>query len=295
VTEAQAQETLAEAWAVGIRYFDTAPHYGLGLAEERLGRALHGRLRDEFVVSTKVGRLLEPNPGFTGSELDAEGFAVPARLRRRLDYSRDGVLRSLDESLERLDLDRVDLVMVHDPDSHYRQALDEALPTLAGLKAQGVIGAIGVGMNHAGMLVDFIRNAELDAVMIAGRYTLLDQDAGRELLPAAATHRVDVLAAGVFNSGILATPTPAADAHYDYATAPAELVEKAQQIAAICATHDVTLPQAALQFSGTHPAVRTVVLSAASAEQVRANAGLLAQPVPTALWRDLQSAGLITL
>jgi len=295
VSETEAQETLEQAWASGIRYFDTAPHYGLGLAEQRLGRMLRDLPRGDYLVSTKVGRLLEPNPDFTGDELDTDGFAVSARLRRRYDYSRDGVLRSLEESLGRLALDRVDLVLVHDPDSHYRQALDEALPALAALKAQGVIDAIGVGMNHAGMLVDFIRNADLDAVMIAGRYTLLDQDAGRVLLPEAKARGVAVLAAGVFNSGILATPTLTADAHYDYAAASDDLIQKARRIAAVCAEHGATLPQAALHFPSTHPATRTVVLSAASAAQLRANSELLAQPVPAALWTDLQKAGLITL
>ncbi len=166
------------AWQAGIRYFDTAPHYGLGLAERRLGESLAGLPRDEYLVSTKVGRLLDPNDAFRG-ERDDDMFEVPATHTRVRDHSADGVRRSLDESLERLGLDRIDVVYVHDPEEHYEQTLDTTLPTLDQLRREGVIGAYGVGMNEPGLLADFIRSSDLDVVMIAGCLTLLDQSALR--------------------------------------------------------------------------------------------------------------------
>ncbi|MEW2349732.1 aldo/keto reductase [Streptomyces sp. NPDC006684] len=175
--EETARATVDAAWEAGVRYFDTAPHYGLGLSERRLGEALRARPRGEFTVSTKVGRLLEPHPEPSGSDLAAGGFAVPDTLRRRSDYSRDGVLRSLDASLERLGLDRIDLALVHDPDDHMDTALAEALPALAELRAQGVVGAIGVGMNSVNPLRRFVAEGDPDVVMVAGRWTLLDRTA----------------------------------------------------------------------------------------------------------------------
>lgn len=278
------------AWARGIRYFDTAPHYGLGLSERRLGAALAGRPRAGYVVSTKVGRLLVDNPGGAG-ERDTEGFDVPRTLVRRRDYSRDGVLRSLESSLDRLGLDRVDLAFVHDPEDHVEEALTGALPALAGLRDQGVLTGIGLGMNFAGVLAGFVRRADVDVVMIAGRYTLLEQPALDELLPLCAERGVRVMAAGVFNSGILASPIPGGT--YDYAAAPAELVERARRIAAVCARHGVDLPRAAISLPAAHPAVANVVLGASTPEQVDANADRAAAPVPPALWADLVAEGLL--
>ncbi|HEY0247030.1 MAG TPA: aldo/keto reductase [Gryllotalpicola sp.] len=281
------------AWEAGIRYFDAAPHYGLGLAEERLGAGLAGRPRDEFVVSTKVGRLLEPNPDFHGETDLANLFDVPATRRRVRDYSRDGVLRSVEASLERLGLERIDLLLVHDPDDYEREALDGAFPALEELRSQGVIRSYGAGMNQSAMLTRFIERTDLDVVMVAGRYTLLDHGAASELLPAAAQRGVSVIAAAVFNSGILAVDEPGDGATFDYAAAPDALVARARRIARIAHAYDVTLPELAVWFPLRHPAISAVVLGAASAMQITRNAGLLDRPVPESLWQELAAAELI--
>ena len=290
ITDETAEAAVRRAWDEGIRYFDTAPHYGLGLSERRLGAALRAYPRDEFVLSTKVGRLLEPNPGGEHAR-DDEGFDVPAAVRRRWDFSREGVLRSLEESLARLGLDRIDIVYVHDPDEHFEEALEGAFPALHELREQGVIGAFGAGMNQAAMLAEFVRRADLDVVLVAGRYTLLDQPALDELLPLCTDAGVAVVAGGVFNAGILATAEPG-DV-YDYAAAPAELVERARRIAAICAHHGVELPDAALALPAAHPAVVSVVVGAHDAEQVSVNARRARASVPGALWTELIEAGLL--
>ncbi|GAA4137372.1 aldo/keto reductase [Leifsonia shinshuensis] len=281
------------AWEAGIRYFDVAPHYGLGLAEERLGEGLRGLPRDEYVVSTKVGRILEPNPEYRPGDTDiANLFDVPATRRRRLDYSRDGVLRSVEDSLSRLGLDRIDILFVHDPDENEREALDGAFPALEELRSQGVIRSYGAGMNQSAMLERFVRNTDLDVVMCAGRYTLLDGTAAADLLPAAQERGVEVVVAAVFNSGILATERPGAGATFDYGAAPAALIERARWIADVAAPYGVTLPHLAVQFPLRNPAVSTVVLGAETPEQIVRNAALAAPPVPEELWAELEADGL---
>lgn len=280
------------AWDAGVRYFDTAPHYGLGLSERRLGALLGGKPRDEFAISTKVGRLLIPTPGRAG--LTDESFEVPAAFERRWDFSADGVRRSLDESLTRLGLDRVDIVYLHDPDDFGDQAVAEALPALAALRDEGVIGAIGAGMNQVAMLSRFIREADIDVVMVAGRFTLLDHDALGELLPLAVEHSVAVVVAGVYNSGLLGSDRVNPGAMFDYAPAPAGLVERATQIAVICERHGVSLPEAALAYPLLHPAVASVVVGARNRTQVESNVLRFGAEVPPALWLDLQAAGLLT-
>jgi len=277
------------ALAAGVRYFDTAPHYGLGLSERRLGHCL-ADVPDKL-ISTKVGRLLVSDPD-GADRRDDEGFDVPADYRRVLDYSRDGVLRSLESSLKRLNVDRVDVVFVHDPDDHYREALDGAFPALEELRAQGVITSYGAGMNQSAMLTDFVRHTDLDVVMLAGRYTLLDQSALDDLLPLATERAVSVVAAGVFNSGILATDRPSPDANYNYAPAERSLIDRATRIAEICERHGVSLPQAAAQFPLRHPAVATVCLGTRTAAQAGRNAELFGRPVPGDLWQELASTGL---
>ncbi|MFE9425979.1 aldo/keto reductase [Kitasatospora sp. NPDC006697] len=289
--DADAGAAIEAAWDAGIRYFDTAPHYGLGLSERRLGAALRQRPREEYVLSSKVGRLLVPNEQPRGT--DTDGFAVPDDLRRQWDFSRDGVLRSIEQTLERTGLDRLDVVYLHDPDDHWQQAAEEAMPALADLRDQGVIGAIGAGMNQSAMLARFLRETAADVVMLAGRYTLLDQSALDDVLPAAAELGKSVVAVGVFNSGLLSRDRPAAGMKYDYQDASPDLVDRARAIAELCEQHGTTLPAAAIAFPFTHPAVVNVTLGMRTAEQVARNAELAGRPVPAALWEHLRSAGLI--
>ncbi|BBC31902.1 D-threo-aldose 1-dehydrogenase [Streptomyces graminofaciens] len=279
------------AWEAGIRYFDTAPHYGLGLSELRLGAALRQRPRAEYVVSSKVGRLLVPNEHPRG--VDSEGFVVRDDLRRQWDFSRDGVLRSIEATLERTGLDRLDVVYLHDPDDHWRQAADEAMPALADLRDQGVIGAIGAGMNQSAMLARFLRETAADVVMLAGRYTLLDQSALDDVLPAARESGKSVVAVGVFNSGLLSRDRPAEGMKYDYQAAPPALVDRARAIAEVCAAHGTTLPAAAIAFPHTHPTVTNVTLGMRTSEQVRRNVELHRRCVPEGLWDELRAQGLI--
>lgn len=296
MSDLEAFAAVEAAWSSGIRYFDTAPHYGIGLSERRLGKALASHDRSEYVVSTKVGRLLDPAPvGKSMGDDLANGFAVPATHTRRRAYDRDGILRSIEDSLSRLDLDRIDLVLVHDPDTEeqQRQTLDEALPTLIELRDAGTIGAVGAGMNQWEALARLVRESDLDAILLAGRYTLMEQPALAELLPLCVDRDVSVIAAGVFNSGLLATDEPAADATYDYAPPPAEILDRVRRIAAVCARHGVTLPQAALAFPQGHPAVASVLVGARSAQEVTTNALNSAAHVPAALWPDLVAEGLL--
>ncbi|WP_375432629.1 aldo/keto reductase [uncultured Friedmanniella sp.] len=290
-TEDEAAAAVDAAWDAGIGYFDTAPHYGLGLSERRLGQALRHRPRDEYVVSSKVGRLLVPNEHPTGR--DADIFAVPDDLRRQRDYLRDGVRRSLADTLERMGLDRIDVVYVHDPDEHWTQAADEAMPALAELRDAGVVGAIGAGMNSTTLLTRFLRETAADLVMVAGRYTLLDQSALDDVLPAATETGKGVVAVGVFNSGLLAQPWPVPGATYDYAPASAELLDRARRIADVCSRHGTTLPAAAVAFPLAHPNVVNVTLGMRTAAEVAENLALHADPPPAALWTDLQAAGLL--
>ncbi|MGC5033408.1 aldo/keto reductase [Micromonospora sp. DT229] len=292
VDEETAHRTVEAAWQAGVRYFDTAPHYGLGLAERRLGAALAERPRAEYTVSTKVGRLLVSSPQTAHLRDEEGGFDVPADHVRQWDFSAEGVRRSLESSLDRLGLDRIDVVLLHDPDEHWRQAVEQAYPALHDLRAQGVVGAIGVGMNQWRMLHRFVRETDIDTVMLAGRYTLLDQSAQDHLLPACRERGVSVLAAGIFNSGVLATEQPGR--MYDYRPVPQPIHDRAVRIAATCRRHGVSLPQAAMAFVARHPAVTTVVVGATSAEQVRRNAELLARPMPDALWADLLAEGLLS-
>jgi len=281
----RARATVEAAWESGIRYFDTAPHYGLGLSERRLGAALRDRPRDRFTISSKVGRLLVPNDAPSGTDL-AEGFDVPDTLMRRFDFTADGVRRSLEESLRRLALDRLDVVYVHDPDEFVDVAIEQAVPALARLRDEGVIGAVGVGMNAVAPLRRFVAEADVDAIMVAGRWTLLDRSA-EELLDEAADRNVAVVAAAPFNSGLLARADPPEDATYDYRPVPAELLETTRELAAAARASGVTLPQAALQFPLRHPAVAAVVVGAAGPEEIRTNAAHLAEPVPDDAWARL--------
>ncbi|MFC3572548.1 aldo/keto reductase [Streptomyces yaanensis] len=292
VSEEQAYEAVQAAWGSGIRSFDTAPHYGLGLSERRLGAALREHPRTAYTVSTKVGRLLEPTDpdGAAGDDL-ANGFAVPATHRRVWDFSAAGVRRSLEASLERLGLDRVDVVYLHDPDDHAEQAFREGYPALEKLRSEGLVGAIGAGMNQAEMLTRFVRETDVDVVLCAGRYTLLDQHALTELLPAAVERGVSVVIGGAFNSGLLADPRPGAT--FNYGTAPQELLDRALRLKETAERHGTTLRAAALAFCSAHPAVASVLVGARSAAEVLDCAGQFATTVPTAFWQELRNAALL--
>jgi D-threo-aldose 1-dehydrogenase len=282
----QAYATVERAFQLGIRYFDTAPLYGNGLSERRSGRVLSGKPRAEFTLSTKVGRLLRPGGG-DGQEIWAE----PVDEQPVFDFSAGGVRTSYAESLARLGLDRAEILHIHDPDDHYSEAVAEALPELVRLRAEGRIGAVSVGMNQTRVLADLVRTGELDCVLLAGRYSLLDQSALTELLPLCTERGVSVIVGGVFNSGLLADPKPGAT--YDYAPANADLLDRALALKAACERHGVPLRAAALQFPFTHPAVSTVLVGARSPEEVTDAVAMASVPLPQRLWRDLRADGLI--
>jgi D-threo-aldose 1-dehydrogenase len=290
VSAADARATLEAAWACGIRAFDTAPHYGAGLSEQRLGEFLGGKPRHQFVISTKVGRRLVA-AGAEAQPAGAEGFYGAPHLSRVRDYSRDGVLASLEDSLDRLGLDRIDIALIHDPDDHAAAALDGAFPALAELRAAGVIGAVGVGMNQASLLEWFVRRADLDCVLVAGRYSLLDGQAAATLFPTCQRRGVAVLAGGIFNSGLLVRPGPGAT--YDYAPAPAALLDRACRIASVCARHGTAIGAAALQFVLAHPAVTAAVVGVRSPAEMAQDAGFLTARVPDGVWAELAAEGLL--
>jgi D-threo-aldose 1-dehydrogenase len=289
VTEEEAEATVRAALAAGLTYLDTAPHYGLGLAEQRLGRVLAGLPRESFVLSTKVGRLARRlHPGETA---DPQGFVDGPVGKRVWDFSRIGVTRSLEESLDRLGLDHVDVVYLHDPDDHEREAFEQAFPALADLRDQGVVRAIGAGMNQAEMLTRFVRRFDLDVVLVAGRYSLLDQGALTELLPACQERRVAVVVGGAFNSGLLADPRPGAP--FDYVPAPPELVARATRLQEACARHGVPLRAAALAFPYGHPAVTSVLVGVRSVAELHEDVALYERWVPADLWAELVATGLM--
>ena len=291
-TEDAVAATMSGAWHSGIRYYDTAPHYGLGLSERRVGEHLRGHPRDDFVISTKVGRLLEPSPE-TADRRDDEGFDVAADVRRVWDFSRDGILRSVEDSLRRTGLDRFDIIYLHDPDNHFEQASTEGIGALIELREQGMVTEVGAGMNHAAPLAELIRRADVDIVMCAGRFTLVDDEALADLLPLAVERKVGVVAAAVYNSGLLSTPRPAPGAMFDYAPAPAELVARVNRIADVCESHGVTVPDAAIAYVLRHRAVVSVVLGARGTEQVHSNVQRAQAAIPPALWDELVSESLI--
>ncbi|MFI6169320.1 aldo/keto reductase [Nocardia sp. NPDC051052] len=280
IDEAAAQAGIAAAWDAGIRAFDTAPHYGAGLSEERLGRFL--KSRSEYTISTKVGRLLYDDPLAPDGADDFYG--APKRARRR-DYSAAGVRRSLEESLERLGLDRVDQLLIHDPDDYQDQTLAEAVPELTRMRDAGTVSGIGVGVNDVDVALRFVRETTIDHVMIAGRYTLLDRRAEAELLPECAHRGVRVLVAGVLNSGILADPLRRTT--FDYRPAQRATIERAQSMERICAKYDVPLRAAALQFPRRNPAVAATVIGAGTEDEVEDTIAMLNIAVPEGLWHEL--------
>jgi aryl-alcohol dehydrogenase-like predicted oxidoreductase len=285
VSAEQARATIETAWAAGIRHFDTAPFYGHGLSEQHLGGVLPGLDRSQFTISTKVGRLLVP-----GHPAEALYEGVPD-LVPQPDFTAPGVLKSLAESRERLALERIDMVLIHDPDDAHEEALREAYPALAELRAAGEIGAIGVGMNWSEPLARFAREADFDCFLLAGRYTLLEQGALDELMPAVAERGASVIAGGVLNSGVLVDPRPGAT--YNYAPAPEDIVARAAALQAACAEFGVPLRAAAMQFPLAHPQVPCVVLGARTPAEVADCVAMMRLPIPGELWAALKERDLL--
>lgn len=295
LTDDEAWAVLEAAWDAGIRHFDTAPHYGLGLSERRLGAFLSGKPREEYFLSTKVGRLLRANPEHEAGGLDtANDFHVPDDLSRVWDFSAAGIRSSLDESRERLGIERIDLLYLHDPERHDLDlALAEALPALEQLRADGEVAQIGIGSMTTHALAASVRGADLDLIMVAGRYTLLEQPAAADVLPACQDNGTGVVAASVFNSGLLAQSEPRRDGRYEYGQLPEELWDRLVRIAAICADHDVPLPAAALQFPLQSDVVRSVVVGGSRPAQLLQNAEYAALEIPASLWQTLAAEALI--
>lgn len=273
ITDQEAYDTVRLALDNGVRFFDTAPHYGQGVGEERLGRALAGIPREDYVLSTKVGKL------------------VSAERTLIFDYSRDGVVRSLEASLKRLNLDYVDILLIHDADDHYQQAIDEAYTALHDLRAQGVVKAIGAGMNQWEMLLKFAQNGDFDCFLMAGRYTLLEQHS-LDALDYFQQKNIAVFGAGVYNSGILATGAKDG-AKFNYLDAPAEVIERTRRLEALCERHGVPLKAAALQFVQAHPAITTLLVGAETAAQFRETLDMLRTNIPADFWAGLRAEGLV--
>ena len=285
VDPAVAAEAVAAAHAGGVRYFDTAPHYGAGLSERRLGNALRALERAEITLSTKMGRVLVDHEGPWGMWAEDSGKISV------FDFSYRACLESHEASLDRLGVDRVDVGLIHDPDDHRDQAAAGTYKALAELRDAGRIGAVGIGMNSTEAAADMLERGSFDLALIAGRYTLLDQSALDRLYPLCLELGVSVVAAGVFNSGILADPERAAT--FDYAAADPALLARARAIAAVCAKYDVPLRAAALQFPRAHPAVASILVGARNPAEVDDALAMFAHPIPGALWRELKRAGLL--
>ncbi len=285
VREEDALDALQAAWDSGIRAYDTAPVYGAGLSERRVGAFLRTQSREAFTLTTKVGRLLVPRTD------QVAGAAWSDDLEAVFDFSAAGVHRSLEESLIRLGLERVDVALIHDPDEHYREALEGAYPALHHLRASGVVGAIGAGMNQTAMLERFVRETDIDCVLVAGRYSLLDDRAAASLLPICAERGVGVIIGGVFNSGILAEA--GVGSYFDYKPASPQLLDRARRLREMTTPYGVPLPAAALQYPLRDPRVTTVAVGARSRAEVLDDVAYFTTPIPDALWSDLERSGLL--
>ena len=287
VDEADAAATVDAAWQAGVRFFDTAPLYGHGLSERRLGRALAGRPRDEYVLCSKVGRLLRPTSGKVDSIFALPDDDTTRSVAPVFDLSADGILRSIDESLTRLGTDHLDVALLHDPDDYEDQALAEALPTLVRLREEGVVSAVGVGMNQWEMLDRFVQRVDLDLVLVAGRATLLDRSGSEVLLPRCLDAGVGVVVGGVFNSGVLADPGPTAT--YDYGAVPKAVADRVDQLITACTRARVPLAAAALQWVLRQEAVSCVLVGARSAAEVETDVEWATTAVPEELWDELEA------
>lgn len=300
--DANAKATIDTAWDTGMRYFDTAPLYGLGLSERRVGDALRGRPRDEYRLSTKVGRLLHPDASFQPGT-SRYGFVNPLPFSIHFDYTYDGVMRSFEESLARLALSRIDYLLVHDIGqathgdgnaAHFAALADSGYRALDELRDNGDISAIGLGVNEWPVCIDAMEIGRWDCFLLAGRYTLLEQEPLHEFFPQCEAHGAKIILGGIYNSGILATGTLSGGAvNYNYAPAPAEIVDRVSRIEDVCARHDVPLAAAALQFVQAHPAVEYVIPGIGDPQTVHETEQLIDIAIPNAFWRQLVDDGLI--
>ena len=288
ISDDQATQVVKKALDLGLNLFDTAPLYGLGKSEQRLGDGLKGTKRDDYVLASKVGRLLEPNDGQTNNSI----FENEPPLKIKFDYSYDGVMRSLDASLERMGVDRIDIVHIHDPDNHWQEAIEGAYPALEKLRSEGTISAVSAGMNQWEMLSDFAREGDFDCFLLAGRYSLLDQSALHELLPLCVEKNIGIMAGGTYNSGILAKGARPG-ATYNYSEAPTDIVQKASAIEAIATRHNVNIKAAASQFVFAHPAITCIIPGTRQPERVEENFNLLTHTIPTDFWTELRTEKLI--
>lgn len=298
VPDSATRAAVDAAFDAGINYFDTAPFYGHGLSEHRLGAALRDRPRDSFVLSTKVGRLLRPN---VNPELTSGPFTTTLPFDVEYDYSYDGAMRSFEDSLQRLGMSRIDIVMIHDVtpkwagthlEARYKQAMSGAYKALDNLRAAGMIRAIGVGINDNDLLIRFANDGDFDCFMLAGRYTLLDTSALPALLPLCERKKISILLAAPYNSGILATGA-VPGAKYWYADAPAEVLDRVRAMEVACARHGISLQAAATQFPLGHPALASVAAGYRSPEEVRIAAAACRARIPEAFWSEIRAAGLI--
>lgn len=316
IREADARATIDAAWEAGIRFFDTAPYYGYTKSERFVGAALRERERDAFVISTKAGRIMRPNRG-PAARASRDGWAHPLPFEPVYDYTYDGIMRSFEDSLQRLGIAHIDILLVHDigalthgaQSAHYwRQLSEGGFRALDALRASGAVRAVGLGVNEADAVADAMREFEIDCALLAGRYTLLEQQTLDTLLPECERRAVSMLIGGVFNSGILArgvrhlrdqpaspgSPGSAASAlKFNYGEAPAEVIERVARIEAVCDRYAVALPSAALRFPYAHRAVASVLTGASSVDELRQNIEAFTAPIPAAFWQALRAEGLL--
>jgi D-threo-aldose 1-dehydrogenase len=291
LSEEEAGATVRQALDLGVNYFDTAPIYGFGKSELRLGKELARCSRDSIVVATKVGYTLVPDDGGRDEKVFHRFDNVPP-MRPVFDYSYDGIMRTFEGSLQRLSLAHIDILNIHDPDDHWQEAIETVYPALHKLRSEGVVRAIGVGMNQAEMLARFAREGDFDCLLVAGRYTLIDHTALRELLPVCERKHISVIIGGPYNSGILATGARSG-ATYNYVDASPAVMERVAAIEAVCARHDVPLQAAALQFPVAHPAVAAIIPGARSVAEVTQNATLFGLSIPNDFWEELRHLNLL--
>ena len=296
--EEAALQTVHRAWELGVRYFDTAPHYGQGLSEHRLGQALRGRPRHSFVLSTKVGRLLRPDPQ---AQREQHGYVGGLPFVSHYDYSAEGALRSIEDSLQRLGLASIDIAYIHDIDvrthgpeqpRRFREAMEGAYPALERLRSAGLLRAIGLGVNEWEVCRDALAHGDFDCFMLAGRYTLLDQSAAVELMPACRRRGVRLVLAGAYNSGVLASGA-VPGARYDYQPASAEVLERVRRIEALCRAFGVPLRAAALQFPLAAPGAASLVVGSRSAQEIGESVQLLRHEIAPAFWDALKRERLV--